>query len=73
MFTSQTDVFCSEDGLVDRVWKPSNRNYKSCYEYIQLKIIHCFMIVDEEVNIQEHLNYILCFVTDCSRYHVFMT
>jgi hypothetical protein len=72
MFTSRHFVFFSEYGQVDRVWKPSNRNYKSWYEYIQLKIIHFFMIVDEEVNIQKLLNYILCFMTDFSRFHVFM-
>jgi len=72
MLTSRNVVFCSEDGQVDKVWKPSNRNYTSCYEYIQLKIIHFFMIVNEELNIHERLNYILCFMTDCSRYHVFI-
>ena len=30
------------------------------------------MIVNEELNIHERLNYILCFMTDCSRYHVFI-
>ena len=72
MFTSRNVVFCSEDGQVDKVWKPSNRNYTSCYEYIQLKISHFLILVDEEVNIQKRLNYILRFVTDCSRYRVFM-
>jgi hypothetical protein len=72
MFTSRNVVFCSEDGQMDKVWKLSNRSYTSCYEYIQLKLIHFFTIADEEVNIQKRLNYILCFVTDCSRYHVFM-
>jgi len=72
MLTSRNVVFCSERCQVDKVWKPCNRSCKSCYEYIQLRIIHFFMIVDEEVNIQKCLNYILCFVADYSRYNVFM-
>jgi hypothetical protein len=52
MFTSRNVVFCSEDGPVDKIWKPTNRQYKSCYESIHLKIINFFIIVDEEVNIQ---------------------
>jgi len=72
MFTSRNTVFCSENGQVDKVWKPSHCNCKTFYGYIQLTIINFFMIVDEEVNIQKRLNYILCFVTDCSKFRVFL-